>query len=216
MPEEKKDSKPTPRINASTTPKSKPEFRLATDKEVETITPKGNQPAPKPIVPKTGGFQTPRQGSQQVSSRDTQLMQAASKGAQALINESFRVQTIDEQVVRDKELESIVGKDLTFDNLFKAVHNPASPMPLSIGGGKYEVKVNNADELGQALQDPYNLDQFFLANRSELAQYFRIGSSKELTDKLQGGLTQYEKSIYSNQDAVSVYDPRFNKPFQAN
>jgi hypothetical protein len=215
MPEEKKDSKPTPRINASTTPKSKPEFRLATDKEVETITPKGNQPAPKPIVPKTGGFQTPRQGSQQVSSRDTQLMQAASKGAQALINESFRVQTIDEQVVRDKELESIVGKDLTFDNLFKAVHNPASPMPLSIGGGKYEVKVNNADELGQALQDPYNLDQFFLANRSELAQYFRIGSSKELTDKLQGGLTQYEKSIYSNQDAVSVYDPRFNKPFLA-
>ena len=215
MPEEKKDSKPTPRINASTTPKGKPEFRLATDKELETVQPKGNQPVPKPIVPKTSGFQTPRQGSQQVVTKDRQLLQTASRQAEAIVNENFKLQTVDEQIVRQKQLDNIEGKDLTFNNLYTAVHNPASGMPLSIGGGKYEVKVNNADELGQALQDPYNLDQFFQANKSELAQYFKIGSAKELTDKLQGGLTQYEKSVYTSEDAVSVYDPRFNKPFLA-
>jgi len=215
MPEEKKDSKPTPRINASTTPKGKPEFRLATDKELETVQPKGNQPVPKPIVPKTSGFQTPRQGSQQVITKDRQLLQTASRQAEAIVNENVKLQSVDEQIVRQKQLDNIEGKDLTFNNLYTAVHNPASGMPLSIGAGKYEVKVNNADELGQALQDPYNLDQFFQANKSELAQYFKIGSAKELTDKLQGGLTQYEKSVYTSEDAVSVYDPRFNKPFLA-
>lgn len=217
MPEEKKDSKPTPRINASTTPKSKPEFRLATEKEMENVTPsaKVGTPTPKPIVSRGAGFQTPRQGGQQVSNRDERLLRAATQGAQRVINENFKIQSIDEQLVREKELENISGKDLTFQNLYTAVHNSNSPVPLSIGGGKYEIKVNNADELGQALQDPYNLDQFYQAHRSELAQFFKIGSAQELTNKLQGGLTQYEKAVYSNQDAVSVYDPRFDKPYLA-
>jgi hypothetical protein len=184
--------KPTPKVKVSDEVAPKPDFSKGLGNQVSEPTPK--KPAGlgftvKPEKPKVSFANPPS------TTPDRPL--TAKEGA-----EITRIAS--EVEARDQELKSLVGKELDIQNLFTAVKKGD------------EVVVGNQtlktpEELEAFLSEPSQLSTFYNENRQDLAKFFRIGSEKDFTGKVTGGLSDLEKTQYTDQTLATIYDPVFRK-----
>lgn len=105
---------------------------------------------------------------------------------------------------RDKELKTLVGKELDIQNLFTAVKKGDE---VVIGNQT----LKSPEELESFLSDPVQLSRFYNENREDIAKYFYIGSEKDFAGKFTGGLSEFEKTKYTDETLATIYDPVFKK-----
>lgn len=209
---------PTPRIKTGNVKKDapKPDFSkglgFSYSEGNESVQP---TPSPKPKVSGTpavqvkpkintgGGFKTEPQPSKTTPEQQA-LLKKAGQSAQQTINQNFRLVSVEEQEARDKELESLVGKELDIQNLFTATKQGDEVIV-----GKQSLKT--PEELESFLSDPSQRSSFYNEKRQDLAKFFNIASEKDFTGKVTGGLSEFERTRYTDNTLATIYDPIFRK-----
>lgn len=209
---------PTPRIKAGTVKKdaAKPDFSKGLgysynegDESVQAVvSPKpkvSGAPAiqVKPKIVTGGGFKTESQQPKATPEQQA-LLKKASQGAQQMIGENFRVPSIEEQEARDQELKSLVGKELDIQNLFTATKQGDE-----VFVGTQALKT--PEDLESFLNDPSQRSAFYNEKRQDLAKFFNIASEKDFTGKVTGGLSEVERTRYTDKALATIYDPVFRK-----
>ena len=193
---------PTPRINAGTVKKDapKPDFSKGLGYSYN----EGNESV-DPVVPekpKGLGFtvgapiEKPRVTFSNPPAMPDVKLTAAEK---AKLN-----QTVAEIEARDQELKSLVGKELDIQNLFTATKQGDE-----VFVGRQALKT--PEELESFLSEPSQRSAFYNEKRQDLAKFFNIASEKDFTGKVTGGLSEVERTRYTDKALATIYDPVFRK-----
>jgi len=122
------------------------------------------------------------------------------------VKESQPKITQEQIAARDQELKKLSGSNFDIDALFTATKQDYGDV---IYFGNTFIK--NKEELEAVLADPFQRDQFFIEKKSELGKYFQIANAKDFDAKIAGGLSEYEKTQFTDYYGKTIYDPVFTR-----